>query len=54
MGKFVSEYAKKYWYIFSSTGNLNVYLLYFAVQHSDEKVLDFYANEQLQDQGMEL
>ncbi len=55
MENFVSDNAKKLWEIFKSTGNVNIYLLYHAVQHTDDKVLDRYIGEEkLMSEGMEL
>ena len=55
MERFVSDNAQILWNIFKETGNVNIYLLYHAVQHSDDKVLDYYIDqEKTADEGMEL
>lgn len=39
MQDFISNNAKTVWNIFAKTGNINAYLLYYAIQHSNEKAL---------------
>ncbi len=55
MDEFVSQKAEKLWDIFKETGDVNVYLLYHAVQYSNDKLLDKYiGQEKSADGGMEL
>ena len=41
---FVSDAARELWEIFKKTGDINVYRLYHAVQYSDDKKLEEWAN----------
>lgn len=51
MEKFVSENAKVIWDMFKQTGSVNIYLLYHAVQHTDDRILDQVIQES---EGMQL
>ncbi len=55
MDNFASPKAKMLWDLFSQTGNINVYRLYFAVQHTKDATLDRIINENSkQSNSMEL
>ena len=40
MEQFVSDSSKKIWDMFVSTGDIRAYMLYSAVQHTPDHVLD--------------
>ena len=40
MERFVSDNSQILWKLFKETGNVNIYLLYHAVQHTDDRILD--------------
>lgn len=55
MENFVSDLSKNLWNLFEKTGNINVYMLYSAVQHTPEHVLDKWENyDNNKEQGMGL
>ncbi len=41
---FVSTQAQILWNLFTKTGNINIYRLYFAVQHTKDSTLDKIIN----------
>ena len=44
MEQFVSDSSKKLWDMFANTGDVGVYMLYSAVQHTPDHVLDKWEN----------
>ena len=40
MENFASPKAQMLWNLFTKTGNINIYRLYFAVQHTKDSTLD--------------
>ena len=53
MKDFVSEQSKELWNIFKATGNICVYMLYSAVQHTPDKVLEQWENyDNAKEQGI--
>ena len=55
MENFISEQSNQLWDLFKKTGNIGVYMLFSAVQHTPENVLDKWENTEVKkDDGMEM
>ena len=47
MDSFASPQAQQLWQLFKQTGNINIYRLYFAVQHTKNSTLDNIINSNI-------
>ena len=55
MEGFVSESSKKLWSLFTKTGDIRAYMLFSAVQHTPDHVLDKWENyDNQQVEGLQL
>ena len=54
MEGFVSESSQKLWNLFIKTGDIRTYMLYSAVQHTPDYVLDKWENYDNQKEGLML